>query len=246
MQGEIVGVITDPGSSLTPKVARERGVLLLDPQAPLEPQYRRYLEHYDRLLSLHASPLLCPVHGMASEAAAKVGPQRVRVVNTGLGSAGLGAAALRAAELLTAGAGEDAVLKELRRLASEGRFYLVTHDLSKLVENKMLPPLGMRFGQALGLWALFALEQGRFRTPPRPVPSGQVIATVTRLLARSFSDRRVRVRALFGELPVDMREQLKSALGEHLHLAAGSLAPMDPVARGRVGDHALAVFAYPV
>ncbi|WP_293170355.1 DegV family protein [Oceanithermus sp.] len=246
MKGEIIGVITDPGSSLSPRAARERGVLLLDPQAPLEPQYRRYLEHYDRLLSLHASPLLCPMHGMAAEAAARIEGRRVRVVNTALGSAGLGAAALRAAELLTAGADEDAVLEELHRLASEGRFFLATHDLSKLVENQMLPPLGDRFGQALGLWALITLENGRFRTPPLPVPSGQVLGAIARLLARTYGDRRVRVRSVFGDLPEAMREQVKTVLSERLHLTAGSLAPMDPVARGRVGDHALAVFAYPV
>jgi len=241
---EITGVVTDPGSSLSPAAAERRGVLLLNPEEPLEPQYRRYLEYYDRLLSLHASPKICPVYEMAGEASGAL-EGRVRVVNTRLGSAGLGAAALRAAELIAGGLGEEAVLAELDRLAGEGRFYLATHDLSKLEENRMLPPLAAPIGRALGFWALFSLERGRFQTP-RPIPGARVLETLAALLEKRFGQQRLRVRAVVGDLPPEVREHFKDVLGSRLHLTGGSMAPMDPLARGRVGEHALAVFAYPV
>ena len=244
VKDEVIGVVTDPGSSLTPEAARARGVLLLDPAQPLEPQYRRLLEHYDRLLSLHASPQLCPMHDAAAEAAEALG-ERVRVVDTRLGSAGLGAAALRAAEWVSHGADSAETLREVERLAREGRFYLLTHDLDRLVENRMLPALVGRFGRALGHWALIGLEQGRFQAP-RPVREGKLLPTLVALLRRSFAARRLRVRAALGDLPPHLPADLKEALADGLHLEAGSLAPMDPVARMRVGDHALAVFAYPV
>lgn len=241
---EIIGVVTDPGSSLTPEAARRKGVLLLDPTKPLEPQYRRLLEHFDRLLSLHASPELCPMHDAAAEAAEGLA-DRVRVVDTRLGSAGLGAAALRAAEWIAHGADEKETLREVERLAREGRFFLLTHDLSQLVENRMLPPLVGRFGQALGHWALIGLEKGRFQAP-RPVRDAKLLPTIAGLLKRRYGPVRLRVRATFGDLPEEVRGRLKEALARELHLEAGTLAPMDPVARMRVGDHALAVFAYPV
>ncbi len=244
MYEEITGVVTDPGSSLSPAAAKRRGVLLLNPEEPLEPQYRRYLEYYDRLLSLHASPLICPVYEMASEAVGAL-EGRVRIVNTRLGSAGLGAAAIRAAELIAGGLGEEAVMAELERLAGEGRFYLATHDLSKLEENRMLPPFAAPIGRALGFWALFTLEQGRFRSP-RPIPGARVLETLTALLEKRYRQQRLRVRAVVGDLPPEVRERFKDVLASRLHMTSGSLAPMDPLARSRVGEHALAVFAYPV
>ncbi len=244
VKNEIIGVVTDPGSSLTPEAARSRGVMVLDPTVPLEPQYRRMLEHYDRLLSLHASPLLCPMHETATQAAAEL-TDRVRVVNTTLGSAGLGAAALRAAEWIARGADEIETLRELERLGREGRFYLLTQDLDQLVKNRMLPALAGRFGRALGLWALIGLEKGRFQSP-KPVREGKVLSTLIGLLKRQFGSQRLRVRATLGEVSPQLRDEVKQALERELHLEAGSLAPMDPVARMRVGDRALAVFAYPV
>ncbi len=241
---EVVGVVTDPGSSLTPKAAHARGVQVLDPSQPLEPQYRRLLEHYDRLLSLHASPLLCPMHDAAAEAAEALS-DRVQIVNTRLGSAGLGAATLRAAELIAHGADVTEVLYEVERLAREGRFYLLTHDLERLVENRMLPALVGRFGRVWGHWALIGLKQGRFQAP-RPVRESKLLPALVRLLRRSLATRRLRVRAALGDLPPQLPADLKEALSNSLQLEAGSLAPMDPLARERVGDRALAVFAYPL
>ncbi len=241
---EIIGVTTDPGSSLTPEAANRKGVLLLDPMAPIEPQYRHWLEHYDRLLSLHASPLLCPMHDTVSEAVRGL-TDRVRVVDTRLGSAGLGATALRAAEWLARGASEQETLAEVNRLAQEGRFYLATHDLRMLQENAMIPKLAARFGEALGFWALLTLERGRFKAP-RPLRQGQVLETMAHLLERIYRKQRLRVRAVVGDLPNEVRHRFRDVLGQRLRLESGSLAPMDPVARMRVGDQALAVFAYPV
>lgn len=245
MAGEIIGVVTDPGSSLNKERARERGVLLLNPEEPLEPQYLRFLEYYDRLLSLHASPLLCPMHEMASKAAANLGKYRVRVVDTRLGSAGLGSAALAAAAVLGRGGDEAAALAEVKRLAREGRFYLATNDLSRLTENRMISPLAGRIGSALHLWAILYLEAGRFHVSPVPVTQEQVLTHLAKLLRKNYGDRRVRVRALFGDLPAEVRDRARETFEEYLHIEAGTLAPMDPTARARVGDHALAVFAYP-
>jgi len=245
MAGEIIGVVTDPGSSLNRERARERGVLLVDPEEPLEPQYHRFLKYYDRLLSLHASPDLCPMHDMAQEAASAVGKHLVQVVNTRLGSAGLGSAALAAAAVLGRGGDEAAALAEVKRLAREGRFFLATNDLSRLVENRMIPALAGRIGRVLNLWAVLYLEGGRFHTAPMPVTQEQVLPHLAKQLEKTFGDRRIRVRLLVGDLPEEVRDRAKEVLEDYLHIESGTLAPMDPTARARVGDHALAVFAYP-
>ncbi len=244
MDLELVGVVTDPGSGLTPRSARRAGVELLDPEAELVPQYRDLLRRYDRLISLHASSRICPMYRRVREAGPD--PARVRLVDTGLGSAGLGAAAKRAAELLRQGAGEGEAVLEIERLRKEGRFLLATYDLSRLVENRLLPPMGDRFGQALGLWALLTLERGAFRVPPLPVPRARVIPTLAGMLGRRLGGRRARVRLVVGDLPEALKEEAKRALAGILDLERATLAPMDPLARGQVGDHAMAVFAYPV
>ena len=246
MELELIALATDPGSSLTPRSALRWGVHLLDPTQPLEPQYRELLKRYDRVLSLHASAKLCPVGPLAREAASATDPARIQVVDTGLGSAGLGAAVQRAGELLRQGADEEAILAEVARLAREGRFLLAAADLTTLVKNRLLPPLGDRFGEAFGLWALFTLDRGTFRVPPLPVPSTRVAEALASTLHRFLGERRVRVRALFGEVAPAYRPRLKETLSQTLNLAAGTLAPMDPLAKSRVGKEAIAVFAYPV
>jgi fatty acid-binding protein DegV len=62
--------------------------------------YERYLQVYDRLLSLHVSGELSKTVERAREAALKVAPTRIRVVDSGMVSAGLGAMVLRAVEML--------------------------------------------------------------------------------------------------------------------------------------------------
>ncbi len=242
MELELIGLATDPGSGLTPRAAARSGVHLLDPNSPFEPQYRELLKRYDRVLSLHASVKLCP---MGTKARAEA-PPRVRVIDTGLGSAGLGAAVQRAAELLRRGASEDLIVQELDRLKREGSFFLATGDLSTLVENRLLPPLGDRFGEALGLWALLTLKDGAFRVPPLPLPARRAPEGVASAIGRRMGGKRVRVRALLGEVAPDFRQRLKTSLEHSLNLERGTLARMDPLAKSRVGEHAVAVFAYPV
>lgn len=244
MDLDLLGVVTDPGSGLSPSVARRVGVELLDPETDLAPQYEALLHRYDRLISLHASSKICPMYRRVREAAPD--PARVRVVDTGLGSAGLGAAVKRAAELVRQGAGEGEVILEVERLRGEGRFLLVTYDLTRLVENGFLPRMGDRFGQALGLWALFTLEGGAFRVPPLPVPRPRVVPTLAGMLKRALGGRRARVRLVVGDLPEAIKEEAKRALAGALDLERATLAPMDPLARAQVGEHAMAVFAYPV
>ena len=244
---DLVGIATDPGSGLTPKVAQRLGVHLLDPSRPLGPQYRELLLRYDRVLSLHASEKVCPVIKLAIREAEATDPRRVLVHDTGLGSAGLGAAVQRASELLLEGAEETAILEELRRLRQEGRFLLLSGDLRALVKNRLLPPLGDRFGEALGLWALLTMERGSFKVPPLPVPQNQVPEVLATTLRRFLRRRRVRVRALFGRgLDPALQPRLKEALAKELVLESGSLGPMDPLATSRVGEKAIAVFAYPI
>jgi len=246
MELELVALATDPGSGLSPRAAARFGVHLLDPEAPLELQYKELLKRYDRVLSLHASGKLCVMGKKAEEAAQALDPVRIRVVDTGLGSAGLGAAAQRAGELLRQGASEELVLREVERLRKEGRFLLATADLTTLVKNRLLPPLGDRFGEAFGLWALFTLERGAFRRAPLPVPSARVPETIAGALHRHLGGRPTRVRALFGDVDPALRTRLRKDLEKALNLIGGTLAPMDPLAKSRVGNKAIAVFAYPI
>ncbi len=242
MELELIGLATDPGSGLSPRAAARAGVHLLDPSVPLGPQYEALLKRYDRILSLHASAKLCPV-GTKARAEA---PPGVRVIDTGLGSAGLGAVVQWVAERLRHGAEEEELLAEVERLRREGRFLLAAADLGTLVENRLMPRFGDRFGEAFGLWALFTLEKGAFRVPPLPLPAARAPEGIAAMLRRMLGRRRVRVRALLGEVPPDFKERLKEALSKELTLERGTLAPMDPLAQSRVGKKAVAVFAHPV
>lgn len=133
--------------------------------------YERYLQVYDRLLSVHVSGELSQTVQRAREAALRVAPNRIRVVDSAMVSAGLGAMVLRAAEMLRDGADEEDVVQELERLKRSSLYFSVA-DLSHLARNGRLPRFGEVVGNLLGLRPILRIEKGHIRASLRVARRG--------------------------------------------------------------------------
>ncbi|BAW00872.1 EDD domain-containing protein, DegV family [Thermus thermophilus] len=204
--------------------------------------YECYLQVYDRLLSVHVSGELSQTVQRAREAALRVAPNRIRVVDSAMVSAGLGAMVLRAAEMLRDGADEEDVVQELERLKRSSLYFSVA-DLSHLARNGRLPRFGEVVGNFLGLRPILRIEKGHIRFL-RVAREGAVPETLARLVAEELGGKTVRVAITHSDAKPEWLEGLKRNLESALRLERGRVIRSGATIAANVGLGALAVHAY--
>lgn len=204
--------------------------------------YERYLQVYDRLLSIHVSGELSKTVERAREAAQRLAPNRIRVLDSRMVSAGLGAMVLRAAEMLKEGREEVEIVAEMDRLSRSSLYFSVA-DLSHLARNGRLPRFGEVVGNLLGLRPLLRIEKGHIRFL-RVVREGSVPEALAGLVAREFRRRGVRISIAHSDAKPEWVNGLKAALEREVRLERGRVTRSGATIAANVGLGALAVFAY--
>jgi len=206
--------------------------------------YERYLQIYDRVLSLHVSGELSKTVDRAREAALKVAPTRIRVVDSGMVSAGLGAMVLRAVEMLRKGAEEEAVVREWERLKHSSLYFSVA-DLSHLARNGRLPRFGEVVGNLLGLRPILRIEKGHIRFL-KVAREGAVPEVLARLVLGELEGRPARITIAHTDAKGEWIEGLKKSLGGALRLEKGRITRSGATIAANVGLGAIAIHAYSI
>ncbi|WP_105318554.1 DegV family protein [Thermus tenuipuniceus] len=206
--------------------------------------YERHLQVYDRLLSIHVSGELSKTVERAREAALKVAPTRIRIVDSGMVSAGLGAMVLRAVEMLKRGAEEEEIVREMERLKRSSLYFSVA-DLSHLARNGRLPRFGEVVGNLLGLRPILRIEKGHIRFL-RVARENAVPETLARLVLEEFRGRAARITIAHTDAKGEWLEALKRGLEGALRLERGRITRSGATIAANVGLGALAVHAYAV
>ncbi|ADW21944.1 DegV family protein [Thermus scotoductus] len=206
--------------------------------------YERYLQIYDRVLSLHVSGELSKTVDRAREAALKVAPTRIRVVDSGMVSAGLGAMVLRAVEMLRKGAEEEAVVREWERLKHSSLYFSVA-DLSHLARNGRLPRLGEVVGNLLGLRPILRIEKGHIRFL-KVVREGAVPEVLARLVLEELQGKPARITIAHTDAKSEWIEGLKKSLEGALRLERGRITRSGATIAANVGLGAIAIHAYSI
>lgn len=206
--------------------------------------YERHLHLYDRLLSIHVSGELSQTVERAREAASRLAPGRIRVLDSRMVSAGLGAIILRAAEMLKEGREEAEIVMEVDRL-SRSNLYFSVADLSHLARNGRLPRFGEVVGNLLGLRPLLRIEKGHIRLL-KMVREGSVPEALAGLVAREFGRKGVCITIAHSEASPDWVSGLKAALEREVRLERGRATRSGATITANVGLGALAVHAYTV
>ncbi len=206
--------------------------------------YERALHLYDRLLSIHVSGELSKTVERAREAAQRVAPRRIRVLDSRMVSAGLGAMVLRGAEMLRQGREEEEIVAEMERIQASSLYFSVA-DLSHLARNGRLPRFGQIVGDLLGLRPILRLEGGHIRFL-RVVREEGVPEALARLLREEFagSGRPLRVTLVHSEAKPEWLGELKARLEASLRLKRGRIVRSGATVTANVGLGALAVHAY--
>lgn len=206
--------------------------------------YERHLKVYDRLLSIHVSGELSKTVERAREAALKVAPNRIRVVDSGMVSAGLGAMVLRAVEMLKKGADEEEIVREMERMKRSSLYFSVA-DLSHLARNGRLPRFGEVVGNLLGLRPILRIEKGHIRFL-KVARENSVPEALARLVLDEFQGRTARITIAHTDAKSEWVDGLKRALEGALRLERGRITRSGATIAANVGLGALAVHAYAV
>jgi len=206
--------------------------------------YERHLKVYDRLLSIHVSGELSKTVERAREAALRVAPNRIRVVDSGMVSAGLGAMVLRAVEMLKKGADEEEIVREMERLKRSSLYFSVA-DLSHLARNGRLPRFGEVVGNLLGLRPILRIEKGHIRFL-KVARENSVPEALARLVLDEFQGRTARITIAHTDAKSEWVDGLKRALEGALRLERGRITRSGATIAANVGLGALAVHAYAV
>lgn len=178
----------------------------------------------------------------AREAALKVAPTRIRVVDSGMVSAGLGAMVLRVVEMLKGGAEEEEVVREMERMKRSSLYFSVA-DLSHLARNGRLPRFGEVVGNLLGLRPILRVEKGPIRFL-KVARESAVPEALARLVLEEFRGRAARITIAHTDAKAEWIEGLKRALEGALRLEWGRITRSGATIAANVGLGALAVHAY--
>jgi DegV family protein with EDD domain len=118
------------------------------------------LSHYDRVYSLHLSAKLSGTHQSASLAAAEVGGDRIRVVDTESASVGIGILALAIQARLARGTTDEEIVSLVERHRTDSRILFTVDTLEFLARGGRIGRGKALMGSLLNVKPILALEEG--------------------------------------------------------------------------------------
>lgn len=121
--------------------------------------YQKLLEDHDHILSVHISSQLSGTFSSALQAAEKVDPDRITVVDSKSGGLAEGIIAIRAAELIQKDAPLEKILQEIDGLVSDRKIYIVFKSLDYIVKGGRLNGKVGRILTKLKLMPLITYKQ---------------------------------------------------------------------------------------
>jgi DegV family protein with EDD domain len=149
--------------------------------AAFEETYRRLLEDHDEVLSLHISAKLSGTLESATRAAADIGSDRVRVVDTDMVSMALGLLCLVAAQVIESGGSAAAAAGEVERVAKDLQAYFTVASLEHLRRGGRIGRAGEMLGSMLQIKPVLCLAYGQVAPLERVRTRERALARVLEL-----------------------------------------------------------------
>jgi DegV family protein with EDD domain len=122
--------------------------------------YRHLLQDHDRVFSLHLSSRLSGTYASALQAAELVGPDRVRVVDTGMVSMPLAQLVLAASAMLAGGASLEEVERRLEVIRRGIRVFFLVATLEYLRRGGRIGRAQALVGSMLQIKPVLTIEEG--------------------------------------------------------------------------------------
>lgn len=204
--------------------------------------YRRLLEDHDEVISLHISSRLSGTIDSARQAAAEVGGERIRVVDTEVVSMALGLLCLVAAETIASGRDAAAAATEVEAVAQQLKAYFTVASLEHLRRGGRIGRASEMLGSVLQIKPVLMLADGQVAPLER-------VRTRERALNRVLElTRRVdRGRGLCAIVAHAAAEDEAQRYAEQLEGITDTLLvqPLGPVVGAHAGPGTVGIACYP-
>lgn len=217
------------------------------PVADFATTYRRLLNVYDEVVSLHLSSGVSETYAHARDAVETLDLQsRVHVVDTGLATAPLGEIVMTAARLATSGARASEILNEVRALQEGLHVEFTVESLEYLRRGGRLSYARAFLGNLLGMRPVLTFDGGKI-VPARTVRGRGVMDDMVARLEERFASQPIGIVIAYGGRDRDRIDTLRRALeGSKLVIRHGRIQLIGAVVGAYTGPGAFGVAAYPV
>jgi DegV family protein with EDD domain len=204
--------------------------------------YERLLRNYDQVLSLHISERLSGTLASARQAAAELGQDRVRVVDSEVVSMALGLLCLVASSLLAAERDMDAVVAEVGRVRESLRAYFTVGSLEHLRRGGRIGRASEMLGSVLQIKPVLTLAGGEVAPLERVRTRERALARVLELVRGV--DRGQGLCAIVAHAAA---EETAERLARELEGITDTLMvqPLGPVVGAHAGPGTVGVACYP-
>ena len=202
--------------------------------------YERLLADHDEIVSLHISASLSGTFEAASQGAAMVGSERVRVLDTGMVSMPLALLVLAASAMAADGDGAAAILERLGPLREQMRVYFMVATLEYLRRGGRIGRASALVGSVLRVKPVLTIQDGQVAPLERVRTQERALARVIELASSMESP----VCALVGHAAAP---EAARRVARALEPRAESLivAPLGPVVGTHAGPGTVGVGCYP-
>ena len=210
------------------------------------PVYKRFLNTYEHIVSIHLSSKLSETMLRAQEAAAELGAEhRIHFVDSGAASAPLAEIVIGAAAAASTNGQLADVLDAAERVKSNIYTLITPVSLEWLKHGGQLSRVKGTFGNLFGLRPVLTLQEGAVATDGTTRQNAIIETFITRLKKR-FGVAPIRMTLGFAGKSREEIESIKRAIEQSgLNIISGRVQLIGPVIGAKLGPGAIAICAYP-
>lgn len=209
--------------------------------------YESLLAHHDQVLSIHLSAALSQTVAHARGAAARVGEDRVTVVDSRLAGLALGLLCREAESRLDAGADVAAAVADLAEIAAATRVWFSVYTLDFLyLSGRLARTPASRAGHAEDR-PILTLQDGRLALVERVVGETTRVERIASLMEGEYGRAEPLVAACVhaGPRGADAAARLEETLSAGGHSVEWHRAPLGPVLCAHTGFDVCGIAVYP-
>lgn len=215
------------------------------------PVYKRFLNSYDHIVSIHLSGKLSDTLGHAIDAANSLkedfpdATKRIHFIDSGSTATALGDMVLAAAKEASEGAPLDNVIWAAERIRDSVYTLMSPASTRWLVREGHISKMQGAIRNLLQLRLIMSLNQGELRTDT-VIPKNNTVPAFIRKLQRHFGETPLHVAIGFAGTNNDTLESIKRALElADLNIVRGRVQHVGPVMSAYLGPGSITLSAYP-
>ncbi|MCR4424961.1 MAG: DegV family protein [Firmicutes bacterium] len=203
--------------------------------------YKRMLENYDHIISIHVSSKLSGTYQSALIARETLGSSAIEVIDSGQASTCQGFVALAAARAVAAGRELNEIRRVVRHFMDNVKLLFTVDTLRYLEKNGRIGKASALLGGLLSIKPVISLGEGEVIPVDRVRGAGRVLPRVMELMSQWVGSRKpLHVAVIHGDSP-DRAKEWKAEVERRFVCAEVFISKCGPVVGTHTGPGSIGV-----